>query len=79
MRGELPDDGKIPRVQIQHHRIQKLLGRHGGFPACAQPFKYDAFPGRLGMHQNQAFRRFKQGELLAECSQIGKSGGGIPF
>ena len=26
MRGELPDDGKIPRIQIQHHRIQKLLG-----------------------------------------------------
>lgn len=70
---KLLDDGEIPGVQVQHHRIEQMLGRHGGLPVGPQPFKNDALPRSLGMHQHQAFRRLEQGELLVQSPRYLKS------
>ena len=63
----------------QHHRIEQVLGRHGGLPVGPQPFKNDALPRGLGMHQHQAFRRLEQGELLVQSPQILEICGKILF
>ena len=76
---KLLDDGEIRGSRSSITGSSRCWEGMGGLPVGPQPFKNDALPRGLGMHQHQAFRRLEQGELLVQSPQILEICGKILF